>query len=270
MNILEKLREILLERSKNMNPDDFLIRGLWGMDLLYKPNSKERTFKYNIFITQTMSQGACYCYNKTSKIDKSLIGKDVREIETNNTDIEISILDAGFSAFRDKSINDYYLRGYSHEKAKIRAKIVVDEVVYQLPQMTKRKSPTVVNVGVVKNIIYELKKHGIEVLATDLDPNVINQTTDELHIEDGHQYTLEYIKNSDVALVSGMTLSTNSLSTILTTAKNSNTKVVIFAETGSWFGQVYCDEFGVDAVISEPFPFYIFSGESLIRLHRPS
>jgi hypothetical protein len=42
----------------------------------------------------------------------------------------------------------------------------------------------------------------------------------------------------------------------------------MFAETGAWLGREYCRSFGIDAVISEPFPFYIFEGTSTLRVHR--
>jgi hypothetical protein len=55
---------------------------------------------------------------------------------------------------------------------------------------------------------------------------------------------------------------------IIDTCKEKNTKVVIFAETGANFGEEYCSTLGVDSVVSELFPFYIFQGVSTIEIYR--
>jgi hypothetical protein len=42
----------------------------------------------------------------------------------------------------------------------------------------------------------------------------------------------------------------------------------MFAETGANFAREYCN-YGIDLVVSEPFPFYMVSnGESLIDIYR--
>jgi hypothetical protein len=42
----------------------------------------------------------------------------------------------------------------------------------------------------------------------------------------------------------------------------------MFAETGANFGEEYCRTIGVDVVVSEPFPFYIFQGVTRIEIYR--
>jgi hypothetical protein len=44
--------------------------------------------------------------------------------------------------------------------------------------------------------------------------------------------------------------------------------LLLFAETGANFGEEYCRTMGIDTVVSEPFPFYIFQGTSTIEVHR--
>jgi hypothetical protein len=51
-------------------------------------------------------------------------------------------------------------------------------------------------------------------------------------------------------------------------AQKAGTKLLLFAETGANFGEEYCRSIGVDAVVSEPFPFYIFQGVSTIEVYR--
>jgi hypothetical protein len=65
-----------------------------------------------------------------------------------------------------------------------------------------------------------------------------------------------------------MTLATDSLDLIISEARQAGTKLLIFAETGANFGEEYCRTLGVDTVVSEPFPFYIFQGLSTIEVYR--
>ena len=65
-----------------------------------------------------------------------------------------------------------------------------------------------------------------------------------------------------------MTIATDSLELIVEEARKAGTKLLIFAETGAYFAEEYCRTIGVDAVVSEPFPFYIFQGASTIEVYR--
>ena len=269
MDILTRLQEIAMEKSEGYDDDLFFVRGQWGIDLLFKPNIHERTFQYQVIVVQTVRQGASYCACARRTVRPELMGKDARTARSDNRCMNVALLDAAYSVFFDDAVEDFYLDGTSMEKAVERADIVASEVLYQIPENTKREKPSVVNVGVVGNIIRQLRERGIEVFATDLDPELVGSASQGVMVQDGIAHTLELVEKCDVALITGMVLSTNTLDDILNVAKQSETRVVMFAETGAWFAQTYCDHFGVAAVISEPFPFYIFEGQSLIRLHRP-
>ncbi|MCK4258918.1 MAG: hypothetical protein KAX49_08070 [Halanaerobiales bacterium] len=245
MNILEQLYEAALYRSKNLDEDKFIIRGIWNIDLLFKPNVYDRTFSYELLVIQTLNQGACYCYNGKPKIDHELIGKDARCVKVDNCNIKIALLDSVYSLFESSPTKEFVLDGYSKEKSEQRAEIIVSEILFQLKDITNRK-PSVVNIGVVGNIIKKLKSSNIEVYATDLDKNIINKDINGAMVKNGIQNNMEMIQKCDLALVTGMTLS-----------------------SGAWFAEEYCNSFDIDAVISEPFPFYIFGGKSIIRVFRP-
>lgn len=268
MDIVEKLREVLLVRSKNFDANDFILHGQWGLELLFQPNPSERIFKYRVILTQTKKQGCCYCANKQSKIDASLMGRDVRYVKTKNRCLDIALLDAGFSAFNTPPEISHTLDGTSSEKAQLRAEIVVNEVMYQLEDLSTHKTPKIVNIGVVGNILQKLSDKGYRVSATDLDKEIIGQDVHHVKIQDGNIHTLELVSQSDLALITGMVLATQTLEDILSTAAQSKTKIVMFAETGAWFANEFCSSFGIDSVISEPFPFYIFEGRSMINIFR--
>jgi hypothetical protein len=92
----------------------------------------------------------------------------------------------------------------------------------------------------------------------------------EIHgvkVEDGYR-TNELVGSADLAIVTGMTIATDSLELILEAAHAGGTRLLVFAETGASFGEEYCRTLGVDTVVSEPFPFYIFQGTSIIEVFR--
>jgi len=269
MLILDQLRDILITRSKEIPSEKFIIHGQWAIELLFQPNPEERIFNYQIVVAQTQRQGTCYCTStEKAEIDKSLIGKDARWVTLENKSLEIALLDAAYSAVETQSTKDYLLDGTSIEKATNRAEIIASEVLLQMPENTKQSRRSVVNVGVVGTIVSRLFNCGCQVYATDMDPILVGKYCGGVLVQDGRMHTLELVEKCDVALITGMTLSTCTLEEILLVASKSKTKVVMFAETGAWFATEYCNTFRIDSVISEPFPFYIFEGRSLIRLYR--
>ena len=106
------------------------------------------------------------------------------------------------------------------------------------------------------------------VTASDLDENIINKELCGVNIADGALHTDELVAEADLAIITGMTISNGSLPEIIKIAKENNTKIMIIAETGAGFGRAYCELFGVDIVVSEPYPFYIFNCYSEIKIYR--
>lgn len=262
--LIDTLTEKAIEKSRDHPDSDFVIRGLWKTDLLFKPNQHERTFAYTYVLAQTVGQGCSYCAADVF-LDESLMGKDAREVRPENLGMRVAILDAIYSAFPKSPAVSFKLEGNSVAKTEARTRIVVDEVL-RLTAACSGRRPRVVNVGVVGNFLIELSKYDLEVVATDLDPKLIEKTVAGVRVEHG-SHSPDAVAECDVALVTGMTLTTDTLDEILRAAKSAGTKVVLFAETGANFGQEYC-ALGIDAVVSEPFPFYIFQGQSTIDVFR--
>jgi len=125
----------------------------------------------------------------------------------------------------------------------------------------------VVNVGVVGNVIRALKNEGCEVMASDMEPEMVGTTVHDTLVQDGTK-TFDLVRDADLAIVTGMTIATDSLGLIIEEARTHNTRLLVFAETGANLGQEYCRTLGVDTVVSEPFPFYIFQGKSRIEVYR--
>ena len=262
-NIIEQLRVNAIEKSKAYPDEYFFIRGVWRIDHHYQPNAWERSLAYSMLIVQTIWQGCCYCNYGSVNVDESLLGKDAREVRTRDIGVDIATLDAIYSVFEKKPEASYVFEGSSNDKAIRRAQIIVDQVERELG----KKRCKVLNVGVMGNFIKQLRNRGVDVIAADFDPALIGQRINGVYVESGEK-TLDLIKECDLVLATGMTRTTQTLGAIISTVKRHNKKVVLFAATGAHFAEEYCKTFGVNLVISEPQPQYLFQGRSIINIYR--
>jgi len=266
VTLLEQIAEIGRVRSKDYPDESFLIRGLWRTDLLFRPNPEERTFNYTFLLMQTVGEGACYCATIPALTEGfSLLGKDCRNIQPEYRCFQVAATDAMFSAFEKRPDETKTMTGSSAKKAVWRSRIVVDEVLRQL-ELADVKNGCVVNVGVIGNIIKALTAEGIEVTGTDGDPTLVGTEIGGVPIFDQDK-TLEYVEKCDVAVMTGMVISTDSLEGILEAAKRGGTRLVLFCETGANLCEEYV-KMGIDCAIAEYFPFYIFGGTTHIDIFR--
>jgi uncharacterized UPF0146 family protein len=216
-------------------------------------------------MAMTRGQGCCYCTGDDQR-GRELVGTDARELVGLQTCISIAALDSLFASIPRQPVAVHELRGTPIDKTAVRTRIIADEALRLLGHVCGRR-PKVLNVGVVGNVIRDLSERGCEVQATDLEPEMIGREVHGVRVEDGYR-THQLVAQADLAIVTGMTIATDSLGLILEAARASGTKLLIFAETGANFGQEYCRTLGVDTVVSEPFPFYIFQGTSTIEVFR--
>lgn len=266
MTILEQLAEIGRERSKDYPCESFTIRGMWRTDLLFRPNPAERTFNYTYLLVQTVGEGACYCSSVPALTEGfHLLGKDVRKVRPEYTCYKVATVDAMFSAFEKRPDDTKTMTGSSAEKALWRGEIVVNEVLRQLELMGKSDG-CVVNVGVIGNIIKMLKTKGVSVIGTDGDPVLVGAEIGGVEIFDQDE-TARYVEECDVAVMTGMILSTDSMEDILEAARRGGTRLVMFCETGANLCEEYV-KMGIDCAIAEYFPFYIFGGTTRIDIFR--
>lgn len=261
---LAHLREVALEKSRDYPDDDFILRGLWRVDYRYRPNQWERDLSYSMLMAQTVGQGCCYVDYGNVKIDDSLLGQDSREITGTDRSTSIAILDAVYSVFKSTPEQSFEFKGTSSEKASRRARIVVDQVTRELWEMGGNR---VLNVGVMGIFIKHLKDLGVHVTGSDYVADSIGNRLHEADIVHGER-TMELIDQVDVVLATGMVLTTDTLGTILEQVQKKNKRLVLFAATGASFAQEYCQGLGVDVVVSEPQPQYMFQGSSTISIFR--
>jgi hypothetical protein len=265
VDVYALLRERALELMAGATDEEFLVRGIWKVELAFKPNPAERTFKYTFWLAMTRGQGCCYCTGDDER-GRELVGSDVRELTKEKTCISIAALDSLYASMPRRPAASYQLVGNPVAKTDARTEIILHEAERLVTGICSRK-PRVVNVGLVGNVVRDLVARGYDVRASDMERDTVGTKVHGVLVEDGTR-TFDLVRDSDLAIVTGMTIATDSLELIVEEARAAGTKLLVFAETGANFGEEYCRTVGVDAVVSEPFPFYIFQGTSTIEVYR--
>ncbi|MCJ1681146.1 DUF364 domain-containing protein [Streptomyces sp. APSN-46.1] len=265
--ILDTLRSIVNARSAALPDEDFLLRSLWGVDYRSQPTEYERFMVYSFVMAQTVRQGCCYADFGTVDLGEwsdSLIGRDAREVRGSTVAEDIAILDAAFGALPRDPFRTLQIDGAPAQKALARAEIVVGEAMEQLRRVGGRR---VAQVGVMGNLIHFLQKEEVSITASDFDTELIERGVLGVPVVSGDE-SARIVAESDVALVCGETLASQTLEELVLTAREHNTKLVVFAVSGCHFAEEYCRTIGIDAVIAEPQPQYLFQGPSMLEVHR--
>ncbi len=265
IDVFQTLKDQALRKTSDFKDEDFLVRGLWKIELLFKPTVHERAFNYTVLLAQTLGQGCCYS-DPDHALDPGLLGRDARDHIGGRGCTSIALLDSIYASIPKHPTETHELRGNSVQKTQSRNSILVAEAE-RLIASCRGRDVHLVNVGVVGDLIKKLKDKGHSVFATDLDEQLVGKDLHGVHVEHGSR-TLDYVKCCDIAIVTGMALSTNTLDEIFATAQENDTRILLFAETGANFAEEYCCTIGIDTVVSEPFPFYIFQGVSTIEVYR--
>lgn len=264
--LIEQLRSKLIEKSAGLPADLFMLRGLWRIDYRYRPNQLERDLAYTVACAQTEYQGAAYVPYQALTIDDSLLGSDTRYVDSDQAAITIAALDAAYARLPRNPARVVTYSGGAEAKAVRRSEIICEEVARIA---TETGAKRLLNIGVMGNFVPWILNAGLEYTGADFEEALINDGINGRKVVDGHGHgTLQAINAADIVLATGMTLTTGTLSGIVAECKKAKTTLVLFAATGSYFGETYCQEFGVDAVISEPQPQYMFQGHSTIEIHR--
>jgi hypothetical protein len=264
---MESIIEIKKQVMDNTIPEDRRVKGIWCVDCLYNPKDNGRIFKYKFIISQTVvGQGCAYSLKANYSIPKLelLIGNDFINANIKDEALLVSLLDSCYQNISDlKPIFSETMNADSETKMRWRTRIIKSEAEKLIGSLKDKK---VVNVGVVGDILKSFKDEGANVIGTDFDDLIVGKTMfGTVEIRSGSE-TLNTIKNSDLCIVTGMTIVTKSIDAIITCCLQSDVKIIIFAETGANLGPYYVTK-GVDSYVGETFPFYIFNGISIINVY---
>ncbi|GAA3737484.1 hypothetical protein GCM10022402_16840 [Salinactinospora qingdaonensis] len=265
--ILETLRSIAHERSQGVPDEDFILRSMWRVDHRSQPTPYERFMVYSFVMAQTVRQGCSYADFDSIQLGEwsdQLIGQDAREVRGSCREENIALLDAVFGALPRSPHETYTVNGGTVAKPLARSRIVVAEAMRLL---RRHGGNRVANVGVIGNFIHHLKQEGVDVTASDFDPELIKHGILDVPVVSGRQ-SPQVVAEADVALVCSETLASDTLDELVAAAHDNGTKLVLFAVTGCHFAEEYCRTFGIDAVISEPQPQYLFQGPSTLEVYR--
>lgn len=272
-DLLDILRQNVAVQGKGAGNDLFRIIAVYAIEMSFRPTTLEPEFTDRLVVVQTVGGvGACCCLDAVTPVLHGLVGRDARIVTTAHRCVDIACLDAAYSVIVAPGLDQHLLRGSSQEKAILRAKIVASEVSLLLDIIMHRARPSkqagkVLMVGAVSTVISELNHLGLKVRATDLDQAVIGSDLSGVTVEDGTNRTLELAADSDVILVTGSSLMSNTLLDIIRVAQQVGAGVIIYAQTGASFADAYID-IGADSVISEKYPFYMIPGSSRVEVYR--
>lgn len=266
MDTLGYFQQKIFDLSRNISNEAFVITSFWKINMAFRPNVFELGYTDTVVIAYTQGSGACFCFGVIPEVSTDLIGKDARHLTSSNLFFRIASLDAAFSQVLPLANIKYKLTGLTGDKAYGRANIVCNEVA-RLVGKNKLTQPKILTIGSVGSMIHELVSRRYKVFATDLDPLVINSEMSGITIQDGAKSTLSLLEEVDIAIVTGMTLATETIDDVIEVANRTKTSLVLFAQTGANC-HPYLRELGVDTVVSEFFPFYMFPGESEIHVYR--
>ncbi|MCK5020824.1 MAG: hypothetical protein KAS32_27630, partial [Candidatus Peribacteraceae bacterium] len=221
--IFEYLLSVGKEKSKNLSPNSLLIRGLWRTDYVLKLTPDSTLFHLHYILVQTDGIGCSYyeAADEEPGISKGLIDQNAFEIEKQFKAIRIAALDSVYANINDKPSERIIIDGTNYEKEYKRAEIVCNEALSTLNRKKPKngKNMVVLNVGVVGTIISRLiKEKSIQVTASDYNKDVVgpNKVIHGIQVEFGDN-TVELIAKADLAIITGMTLATDSIDDILNT-----------------------------------------------------
>lgn len=247
------------------------IKGFWDTTLVFQPHPSETIFECSYLICQTEHQG-CSFYEPEGTIRtgfEDLIGKHFTAAAKAPLPVKIAVLDSIF-AYRQKQIKpDLKLKtkGNPSKKAFWRAQVVSNEVDALLFNKQDNNPAKIVLIGYSGLILDQLLSRSDYVTPFDFKKKLVGlEIRPGVTIHHGEEVN-KYLTEADIAVVTGMTLATNTLENILKNCVQNNTKVIVYAQTASNIAPWYLS-FGATSAVCEKIPFYNFEGWSEIAVYR--
>ncbi len=269
-SIIQLLKQAATAARSRLPEEAFRLIGMSRTSYVLKLTEIETILHLHYVTAQTIGHGCCYYDASTDEpgIAETIVGSDALSVN-GDSPIAIAALDAVFASIIRDPDDQKTIDGQTFQKASLRARIVCEEAYRLLRQMKKRRDKwTIANIGVIGTILSMLGEDStIRVTASDYYRGVAGKTVHGAKVEYG-VVSPELIRAADVAIVTGMTLANNTLPELLDAARESGTRMVVFAQTGANFAEEYT-RLGVDSIVSEPFPFYLVgSGPNVVRIYR--
>ena len=265
-----------LHRAEARTADPFRLLALWSVSFLVQADPGERKTRYTMRIAQGEGYGRSGGLGPgLADPDPDLVGQDTRRIlrdrlwkdEADRAAIADLVIGQVSRPADEQIVLDETLRG----KYTARAEIFADEAIRVLKgrgaEPRKGNRRRVLVVGATAGILHALLARGLDVCATDLASDVVGRTLGGVQVLDGRVANARLMKDADLAIVTGISLTNGTMPELMSLAKIHNTSTMIWAVTGKNFGHYYTDH-GVDSVISDPSPFLLLPGPATIAIWR--
>jgi len=265
-----------LLRAEARTADPFRLLALWSVSFLVQADPGERKTRYTMRIAQGEGYGRSGGLGPgLPDPDPDLVGQDTRRIlrdrrwkdEADRAAIADLVIGQVSRPADEQIVLDETLRG----KYTARAEIFADEATRVLQgrgaEARTGNRRRVLVVGATAGILHALLGRGLDVCATDLASDVVGRTLGGVQVLDGRVANARLMKDADLAIVTGISLTNGTMPELMSLAKIHNTSTMIWAVTGKNFGHYYTDH-GVDSVISDPSPFLLLPGPATIAIWR--
>jgi uncharacterized UPF0146 family protein len=270
---VEAAEKWALQRSRKLPADLFRLMAFWYIDFFVQWVPQDRKTRYTVRLAQSENYGlACGLTPARHDPDPDFVGKDTRQILRDKLCADyidrIALVDLLIARVSGPAQRRITLDDTIQKKYGGRSRIFADEAERVLRRKgaknLKGNKPRAVMVGASSGIIEALAKRGFEVFAADLSPEVVGKKLGGITVRDGKLANAQLMKEADVAIITGITLTNRTLPGLMRLAKKYNTSTIIWAITGKNFGYYYTEN-GVDCVISD---FLMLPGPATLTIWR--
>lgn len=268
--MLDLLHKLALEKSVGLEEEMFQLTSAFDIQAHFKPSVYDMPYSDRIRVVQTSAaSGSCFCFGNSKDIPLSILGLDARKVVVSDKCLEIAVLDAVFGALpSNKPSAIFWLRGLPSEKSEARTTLIIGEINRLLSHFENlKRAPVITMVGAVGNVLRELRQiDKAQIYATDFDETLIGKRLGNVIVENGLK-TKERLAESDIGLITAMTLASETLQDIIDVSRENKTKLVMFAETAAHIAPELIN-MGIDSIVAEEFPFYMFPGKTSVSIYR--
>lgn len=208
--------------------------------------------------------GFAYTNKTINENLKRFINKSVLEVfEDDSLDmaIRIACADAAMHIYneysQEKPTDIFACKGNIKEKANIRSCLLAQYI---------SEGQQVLLVGAVPEIARDVLKSTKKLRITECGQDSCGTKLYDIPIEMGVDSTLNLLEKSDIAIVTGATMTSNTIDDILEIGAKNNVDMRFYLETGTGFSD-YLFKKGAKLVLAEAFPYYNMPGITKINLY---
>lgn len=265
--LLAGWRAQVLGKSRDDKAGLFTVRSIFTMTMTAQPERGDPTYRDHLILVACGGVG--YAASSTpppADLIEKLIGQDARCADVGHDALSFAILDSAFGVYDIIPTCAYRLQGTSANRAHRRSAVIIDELNRLLPRRSR-----ILLVGAVRSLIVALRDVGFALTACDLDASLQGRDVGGVIVKrGGPEVTLRAMADADALVVAGMTLANGTIGDIALTARAQKQPVVMYCQSGASMAPHLIKDLAIAAVISEPFPNYLFPGDVVLRVFRRS